>query len=128
MADSLDAYVSAWAEHTKLRGADADSKLQAVLAMMAEDIEYTDTPSGHTFKGHDAVGHAFKHAISEVLDLTVKPIVWYTDGKRFTIEYETTIKSEGKELVAPTVAVGTIGPDGKITSHSDYYDRRALGL
>jgi hypothetical protein len=92
--------------------------------VVSDDIGYEDVPTGRQYTGHDAIRQLCTF-VSENYDVDLRAVSWYTDGERFTIEWEsTTVWGQGQQpLEGRGVAVGTIGADGKITSHRDYYNR-----
>lgn len=124
----LEKYVATWPKHTKVSDDDAGRQnLQDYLALLSEDVEYEDVPTGHSFKGHDGVAQLCA-LVSAQYDVTVAVTSAQTDGERFALEFESAmkIKASGDEVVSRGVAVGTI-TGGKISSHRDYYDRGAAG-
>jgi hypothetical protein len=126
VADSafLDRYVEAWLGHVDVLGEDGEARLQSLLALMADDVEYVDVPTNRVSTGHDGV-RRLTTAVSERFDgISLRALSAQSDGRRYAIEYECTIRFTPElEIVVPGVAVGEIGTDGKVTRHLDYYDR-----
>ena len=117
----LDEYAAAWPKHTKVTEDGAGQKnLQDFLALLSDDAEYEDVPTGHSFKGHEGIAQLCAF-VSAQYDVTVAVTSAQTDGERFALEFESVmkIKESGDEVTSRGVAVGTI-TDGKISSHRDY--------
>jgi hypothetical protein len=120
----LERYVEAWVGHVDVLGAEGEARLQRLLALMADDVEYVDVPTNRVSFGHEGV-RRLTTAVSERFDdISLRALSAQSDGERFAIEYECRIVFDPEhEVVLPGVAVGEIGADGKVVRHRDYYDR-----
>lgn len=120
----LGAYTDAWIKHTAVSdSAEGQDNLDAFLEMLSPDVVYQDIPSGNRYEGPAGVTELCR-MVSGLFDMKIDVTSTQRDGDRFAFEYEcaATIKSTGHAVTFRGAAVGTI-KDGKIASHTDYYDR-----
>jgi hypothetical protein len=120
----LDQYVPAWLGHVDVLGAEGEARLQALLALMADDVRYVDVPTNRVSVGHAGV-RQMATGVSERFDnISLRAFSAQSDSRHYAIEYEVSISfGPGRTIVVPGVAVGEIGDDGKVAAHRDYYDR-----
>ena len=121
--DAFDNYVSVWSRHGQ--DDDAGAVARELKRLVSDDMVYVDVPSGHAFHGPDGVGRMCAVA-SEHYRPAISIVGTVLDGERFAIEFTSEITAAGTSISSTGVAVGTIAPDGKVTSHRDYYDASAL--
>jgi hypothetical protein len=120
----LDRYVAAWLGHVDVRGPEGEAKLQALLALMADNVEYVDVPTDRVSHGHDGVRQMATNVSNRFDEIRLEATSAQMDGRRYAIEYTVTIRFDpAREIILPGVAVGETGTDGKVTLHRDYYDR-----
>jgi limonene-1,2-epoxide hydrolase len=125
-SDLIQEYGEAWLEHVAIDDSPAgQEKLRRLVAFYADDVVYEDVPTGHTFAGREGVAQ-MSTFVSSQYDVTLALVSAQSDGERFALEYESDMVFGGDTVHGRGVAVGTIGADGKITSHRDYYDSRPI--
>jgi limonene-1,2-epoxide hydrolase len=123
---AVEAYAAAWVRHVDAGDTtEGRANLEAILPLYADDIVYEDVPSGDRFEGRDRIAEMFKH-VSEHYDVSLSLVSVQSDGERFAIEFTSRMTLGDKSLEGRGAAVGSLGPDGKVTSHRDYSDATAL--
>lgn len=123
----VDAYVDAWLKHTAVsESPEGQANLDALLALLSPDIVYEDVPSATRHEGHEGVTEMCR-MVSGLFDMNLDVTSRQSNGEHFAFEYvgEATMKATGVAVPLRAVAIGTF-KDGKVASHSDYYDRSAF--
>lgn len=120
--DVFERYVAVWSDHGE---GGFELVCDELKDLVADDVVYVDVPSGHTYESRDGMARALA-AATALYRPTIDKVSIILDGERFAIEYTCDMTAAGMPIHAKGVAVGTIGSDGKVTSHRDYYDASAL--
>jgi SnoaL-like domain len=108
----------------RIRGPEDEPRLQALLALMADDVQYVDVPTARARRGHEGVREMAVGASTRFREIELTAASAFADGRRYAIEYEVRILfDDGTGVAIPGVAVGELDAAGKVAIHRDYYDR-----
>ena len=134
-ANWLDTYIDAWLGHVVAGGPDGSVALARLNGFMATDVVYDDVPSGARFVGHQGVADMARQAFELSTDLTFEIASRQTDGRSFAFETRGAgtntgplgpMPATGKPFTLRGVSIGTIGSDGRVDTHRDYWDMAGL--
>ena len=120
----LERYFKAWARHAQATdpktGADDMARL---LSFLSPEIRYEDVPTAQTFVGAQGMREMGAQALAMAADLNFTFVSGVADKTHFAFENECRgTAGNGKAFLLRAVAIGRIGPDGKVISHKDYWD------
>jgi steroid delta-isomerase-like uncharacterized protein len=120
----LDQWIAAWAN----RGEGSDSNTEAFLEAATEDIHYDDIHIANPIIGHDGLRQACA-VVPQMLPglrMTIKNRIISDD--RWATEWDMTgtHAATQKTFQVKGATFGTLAPDGKVSSHMDYWNSSQL--
>jgi hypothetical protein len=125
----LDEYLAAWERHVQ----GAPETAEAMIRASADSVRYEDINmpdlGREPFVGHEGI-RLLCAGMPDFAQtrMTVESKQVSEDGRKWAIEWkwDGTQASSGKRFVIHGCAIGSLGPDGKVTSQRDYWNRAQL--
>jgi ketosteroid isomerase-like protein len=112
LADWTDRYRRAWEE------ADAD----LVLTLFTEDASYRANPFEEPHLGHAGIRAYWEGVTGQQRDARVRMGRPFVDGDRVTVEWWTTMVSEGQEVTLPGCLLLRFEADGRCSDLREYWN------
>lgn len=129
--DYLDEYVGAWRDHPRAGAPTGHAELTRLLGAMSEDVRYVDVAFHAVHVGHEGIREMARRAYEFSADLAFSILSSQTSGGRFAIEWEMQgthtgsvglLPETGKSFRVRGASIGSVGADGKVTAHRDYWN------
>lgn len=116
----LKAYLDAWTMHGDGRRETADAMVEA----SSPDIRYADINLAEPWLGHDGLRAACAGASAMLPRLLVNIETVVADGSNWAARWVMQAKHPrtGKLFRCKGASFGTLGPDGKVNTHTDYWN------
>jgi hypothetical protein len=116
----LKAYLDAWSVHGDGKRKTADAMVEAA----STDIRYADINLPEPWLGHDGLRAACAGASALFPGLVVNIETVVTDGSNWAVRWTMQAKHAptGKLFGCKGASFGTLGPDGKVNAHTDYWN------
>jgi steroid delta-isomerase-like uncharacterized protein len=128
----LDAFVGAWRRHAQAGGPDGADDARRLVAMFDDDGVWEDVAAQASYRGPAALQEMFEQSYQWSPTLTFDVVRAHAGFDHYSIEWEMHAEGNGAfgEMPATTkpfrvrgVSVGEVDAAGKVTRHSDYWDR-----
>jgi steroid delta-isomerase-like uncharacterized protein len=128
----LERFVAAWQRHAQAGGPEGAEDARRLLAFLADDATWEDVAVGVVYRGRAELQTMFEQSHQWAPDLVFDVRRAAGGAGHYLIEWEMHAERTGgfgdmaasdRPFRVRGVSVGEVGADGRVTRHSDYWDR-----
>jgi hypothetical protein len=119
----LQSYLDGW---SKICNSTPDS-VEAMVKGADPQILFSDVNSPHVHVGHDGIRAICKIATQIYRGTTISYRDLLFDGRHWAIRWTLSgLRADGTKFNCPGASAGSVGDDGRVIEHTDYWSRAGL--